>query len=116
MHDDPEKNPPAGEDVFEERAFIISDDGSTTPVTWNHRVLMIEQDGEKSDFKSRKKGKSRRSRSRYCRSKTSMRSGDAAAIVGVRGLLSAAEKVNEVASSSLCCDHCRGKLRFRVHR
>ena len=33
---DPEKNPPAGEDVFE------------TPTTWNHRVLMTEQDGEKS--------------------------------------------------------------------
>jgi hypothetical protein len=38
------------------------------------------------------------------------------AIMRVRGLLGAAEKVNEVASSSLCCDHCRGKLRFRVHR
>jgi hypothetical protein len=38
------------------------------------------------------------------------------AIVGMRGLLGAAEKVNEVALSSLCCDHCRGKLRFRVHR
>jgi hypothetical protein len=38
------------------------------------------------------------------------------AIVGLRGLLGAAEKVNDVASSSLCCDHCRGKLRVHVHR
>jgi hypothetical protein len=37
-------------------------------------------------------------------------------IVRLRGLFGAAEKANVVASSSLCCDHCRGKLRFRVHR
>jgi len=36
-------------------------------------------------------------------------------IVAVRGLLSAAEKIN-AAPSSLCCDHCRGKLRLGVHR
>jgi hypothetical protein len=36
-------------------------------------------------------------------------------IVAVRGFFSAAEKINE-ASSSLCCDHCRGKLKFGVHR
>jgi hypothetical protein len=37
-------------------------------------------------------------------------------IAGVRGLLGATEKTNEVASTSLYCDHCRGKLKFRVHR
>ena len=37
-------------------------------------------------------------------------------IVRLRGLFGAAEKANVVASSSLCCDHCRGKLRFPVHR
>jgi len=36
-------------------------------------------------------------------------------IVAVRGLFSAAEKINE-ASRSLCCDHCRRELRFPVHR
>jgi hypothetical protein len=38
------------------------------------------------------------------------------AIMRVRGLLGAAKKINEIASSSLCCDHCREKLRFHVHR
>ena len=37
-------------------------------------------------------------------------------IVRLRGLFGAAEKVNGASSSSVCCDHCRGKLRFRVHR
>jgi hypothetical protein len=38
-------------------------------------------------------------------------------IVRLRGLFGAAEKVNGDSSSlSLCCDHCRGKLRFGVHR
>jgi len=36
-------------------------------------------------------------------------------IVHLRGLLGAAENIN-AASSSLCCDHCRRKLRFREHR
>jgi len=49
MTDDPEKNPSAGEDVFEdEHVFILDDGGVVTPVTWNHRVLMTEEDGEKS--------------------------------------------------------------------
>jgi hypothetical protein len=38
------------------------------------------------------------------------------AIVGVRGLLGITEKVNGVVFSSLCCDHCREKLGFHVHR
>src|SRR6516164_4498021 len=37
-------------------------------------------------------------------------------IVGGRDLLSAAERVIGIASSSLCCDHCRRKLRLGVHR
>ena len=37
-------------------------------------------------------------------------------IVRLRGLFSADEKVNGDSSSSLCCDHCRGKLKLGVHR
>jgi hypothetical protein len=37
-------------------------------------------------------------------------------IVRLRGLFGAAEEVNGDSSNSLCCDHCRGKLRFCVHR
>ena len=38
------------------------------------------------------------------------------AVVGVRGLLGVFGKANGVASSSVCCDNCRGKLSVRVHR
>src|SRR5215469_4380897 len=37
------------------------------------------------------------------------------AIVRLRSFFGA-EKVNGDSSSSLCCDHCRGKLRLPVHR
>jgi hypothetical protein len=37
-------------------------------------------------------------------------------IVRLRGLFGTAEKVNGDSSSSLYCDHCRGKVRFPVHR
>ena len=37
-------------------------------------------------------------------------------IVRLRGLFSAADKTDDDSSSSLCCDHCRGKLRSCVHR
>jgi hypothetical protein len=38
-------------------------------------------------------------------------------IVRLRGFFGAAEEVNGGSSSlSLCCDHCRGKLRFGVQR
>ena len=50
MTDDPEKNPSAGEDVFEdEHVFILDDGGVVTPVTWNHRVLMTEEDGNSAN-------------------------------------------------------------------
>jgi hypothetical protein len=38
------------------------------------------------------------------------------AIVDVQGRLGITEKVNGVALSSLCCDHCREKLGLQVHR
>jgi hypothetical protein len=33
-----------------------------------------------------------------------------------RWLFGAAQKVQDESSSSLCCDHCRGKLRYSSHR
>jgi hypothetical protein len=37
-------------------------------------------------------------------------------VVTLRGIFGAAEKPDEVSSAFLCCDHCRGKLKFPVHR
>jgi hypothetical protein len=34
------------------------------------------------------------------------------ALVGVRSFLGGGEKIDQAVSSSLCCDYCRGKLRF----
>jgi hypothetical protein len=38
------------------------------------------------------------------------------ALVGVRSPLGGGEKIDQAVSSSLCCDHCRGKLKFGAHR
>jgi hypothetical protein len=37
-------------------------------------------------------------------------------LVGVRSLLGGGKRIDRVVSISPCCDHCRGKLRFGVHR
>jgi hypothetical protein len=38
------------------------------------------------------------------------------ALAGMRSLLGGGGKANPAVSNSLCCDHCRGTLRFGAHR